>query len=39
MDKKALRAHIRALKRNMTAEEIEMKSKNLSEQFYKTRYY
>lgn len=39
MDKKALRAEIRAQKRAMTAQEIEEKSAALAEAFYKTAEY
>lgn len=39
MDKKALRAEIRAKKRAMTAQEIEEKSAALAEAFYKTAEY
>ncbi len=39
MDKKELRGRIRALKRSMTPQEIEAKSKVLAELFYETSYY
>ena len=39
MDKKELRGTIRALKRNMTPQEIEQKSNALAEQFYRSSFY